>query len=144
MSNRVGRNEQCPCGSGKKYKNCCWGKGFHWVRNPDGTISKEVPISAELQQAFEQYFEKFREEYGRDIQPDEYIFPDFNPVLAEADMILLLKNANTPNHLIYAFEKTGRIVTSHNRDKLTDKELKEWNDAINEYFILHPEERIDE
>jgi preprotein translocase subunit SecA len=20
---RVGRNEQCPCGSGKKYKNCC-------------------------------------------------------------------------------------------------------------------------
>jgi uncharacterized protein YecA (UPF0149 family) len=22
-SRRVGRNEQCPCGSGKKYKNCC-------------------------------------------------------------------------------------------------------------------------
>ena len=23
MSNKVGRNEPCPCGSGKKYKNCC-------------------------------------------------------------------------------------------------------------------------
>jgi preprotein translocase subunit SecA len=22
----VGRNEYCPCGSGKKYKNCCWSK----------------------------------------------------------------------------------------------------------------------
>jgi preprotein translocase subunit SecA len=22
----VGRNEPCPCGSGKKYKNCCWAK----------------------------------------------------------------------------------------------------------------------
>ena len=22
----VGRNEYCPCGSGKKYKNCCWAK----------------------------------------------------------------------------------------------------------------------
>ena len=22
-SNKVGRNEPCPCGSGKKYKNCC-------------------------------------------------------------------------------------------------------------------------
>ncbi len=22
-SNKIGRNEQCPCGSGKKYKNCC-------------------------------------------------------------------------------------------------------------------------
>ncbi len=21
--NKVGRNEPCPCGSGKKYKNCC-------------------------------------------------------------------------------------------------------------------------
>jgi peptide deformylase len=21
---QVGRNEKCPCGSGKKYKNCCW------------------------------------------------------------------------------------------------------------------------
>jgi hypothetical protein len=23
---KVGRNEPCPCGSGKKYKKCCWGK----------------------------------------------------------------------------------------------------------------------
>ena len=21
---KVGRNEPCPCGSGKKFKNCCW------------------------------------------------------------------------------------------------------------------------
>ncbi len=27
MENKhVGRNEQCPCGSGKKYKHCCLGK----------------------------------------------------------------------------------------------------------------------
>ena len=24
--NKVGRNESCPCGSGKKYKHCCLGK----------------------------------------------------------------------------------------------------------------------
>ena len=23
---KVGRNDPCPCGSGKKYKNCCMGK----------------------------------------------------------------------------------------------------------------------
>ena len=23
MSNKIGRNDPCPCGSGKKYKNCC-------------------------------------------------------------------------------------------------------------------------
>ena len=26
MSNIVGRNQPCPCGSGKKYKHCCFGK----------------------------------------------------------------------------------------------------------------------
>lgn len=23
---KIGRNEPCPCGSGKKFKNCCMGK----------------------------------------------------------------------------------------------------------------------
>ncbi|MGH4120928.1 SEC-C metal-binding domain-containing protein [Clostridium sp.] len=23
LSNKIGRNEQCSCGSGKKYKKCC-------------------------------------------------------------------------------------------------------------------------
>lgn len=27
MSPRVGRNEPCPCGSGKKFKRCCEGRG---------------------------------------------------------------------------------------------------------------------
>ena len=25
---KLGRNEPCPCGSGKKYKNCCLGKEY--------------------------------------------------------------------------------------------------------------------
>ncbi len=26
LANKVGRNERCPCGSGRKYKQCCEGK----------------------------------------------------------------------------------------------------------------------
>jgi len=26
MTAKVGRNDPCPCGSGKKYKQCCWKK----------------------------------------------------------------------------------------------------------------------
>ena len=26
VGKKVGRNEQCPCGSGKKYKKCCINK----------------------------------------------------------------------------------------------------------------------
>ena len=25
--NKIGRNEKCPCGSGRKYKNCCLASG---------------------------------------------------------------------------------------------------------------------
>ncbi|MBI4364063.1 MAG: SEC-C domain-containing protein [Candidatus Latescibacteria bacterium] len=28
MKRDVGRNEPCPCGSGRKYKNCCAGRGL--------------------------------------------------------------------------------------------------------------------
>jgi hypothetical protein len=24
MNKKIGRNDPCPCGSGKKYKQCCW------------------------------------------------------------------------------------------------------------------------
>ena len=27
MSNKIRRNDPCPCGSGKKYKKCCMNKG---------------------------------------------------------------------------------------------------------------------
>ena len=26
VDKKVGRNDPCPCGSGKKYKKCCFGK----------------------------------------------------------------------------------------------------------------------
>lgn len=26
MAEKAGRNDPCPCGSGKKYKQCCWNK----------------------------------------------------------------------------------------------------------------------
>ena len=26
---KVGRNDPCPCGSGKKFKRCCMGKGIY-------------------------------------------------------------------------------------------------------------------
>ena len=32
---KVGRNDLCPCGSGKKYKHCCLGKEKHIYRLKD-------------------------------------------------------------------------------------------------------------
>jgi hypothetical protein len=35
--------------------------------------------------------------------------------------------------IVYAMNKTGRIVTETNMQFLTDAELQEWNDAVDEY-----------
>ena len=33
---KIGRNEKCPCGSEKKYKNCCLEKNQHIAREENG------------------------------------------------------------------------------------------------------------
>jgi hypothetical protein len=40
---RVGRNEPCPCGSGRKYKHCCLGK--------DEVAAREARVKAEAKAA---------------------------------------------------------------------------------------------
>lgn len=40
---RIGRNEHCPCGSGKKYKNCCSQK-VPWETLADRPIEEAVPF----------------------------------------------------------------------------------------------------
>jgi hypothetical protein len=72
MNHQIGRNAPCPCGSGKKYKNCCMGKsqpekspqslspGFRFEPGSYGGVGAFVPSIACLQQTqpdeWEYYF----------------------------------------------------------------------------------------
>jgi hypothetical protein len=38
--------------------------------------------------------------------------------------------------IVYAARKTQRIVTKANRKNLTAVELAEWNNAIDEYYLM--------
>jgi hypothetical protein len=49
----------CPCGSGKKYKHCCWHKGFAWEEDEDGAIYKSTPISPEVKEVLRGQRQKF-------------------------------------------------------------------------------------
>jgi len=78
---KVGKNEACPCGSGKKYRDCCWNKGFRLVRDSEGVIHKQIPLSTsemkralgmktkEIQEMFragsEEVEGRFRKRHGR-------------------------------------------------------------------------------
>jgi hypothetical protein len=42
---RIGRNERCPCGSGKKYKSCCLRRGGANAVLSDGRVTRKLGIS---------------------------------------------------------------------------------------------------
>ncbi len=44
MDKKVGRNESCPCGSGKKYKQCCLLNKRHGLKGLKATwVNKKAP-----------------------------------------------------------------------------------------------------
>jgi len=136
MKRKVGRNEPCPCGSGKKYKHCCWGKRFEWLVDDDGNFYREVPIDdPELLELLHKCETEFRERHGRTPYADELIFRDLgHPEHMEAMMVNIMKRAGIDPAFIYAYEKIGFIVTSQNKDKLPDVDLLQWKEAIEEYY----------
>lgn len=138
MSSRVkvGRNEACPCHSGKKYKHCCYSKGFEWVRAEDGSIGRSIPLSEDGRSAFQEARQLFRDKHGRDPGPDDRLF-DHEPEHLEHQLVETMKRAGFPKRYIYAFEKTGRLVSEENKHLIPDIELQKWYDAVAEYDRLH-------
>jgi hypothetical protein len=49
-SNRISRNDPCPCGSGKKFKHCCIGKGIDWEARR-AAATRRLPRPAPSRQA---------------------------------------------------------------------------------------------
>jgi hypothetical protein len=74
----VGRNDPCPCGSGKKYKKCCLNKSFSQVGRED---SIRHSLVQELLRLFRQRFHKDRFEdavglFWDDFNPAEFLQRD--------------------------------------------------------------------
>jgi hypothetical protein len=58
-SKKLSRNAPCPCGSGKKYKHCCFDKGFEFIEDDEGSVKRSVPVSSELADILEQQRQEF-------------------------------------------------------------------------------------
>jgi tetratricopeptide (TPR) repeat protein len=139
---KLSRNAPCPCDSGKKYKHCCWNKGFEWVEDEDGTVYKSTPMSPEVREVLEQQRQAFVAKYGREPGPGDLLFPDMpHPEHLEAMMVEDMKAAGLNPAFIYAFETTGLLVTEQNKHLIPDEDLAEWDAAIEEYDAKHGRER---
>jgi hypothetical protein len=135
---RVPGDAPCPCGSGKQYQDCCYEKGFEWQENEDGDVFKSLPLSASLADILNEQREKFIEQFGREPGPDDHVFFDM-PHLehVEAQMVDEMKRAGINPAIIYAFEKTGLLVTEMNQHLIPAHDLDKWNAAISEFEAQH-------
>ena len=128
------RNAPCPCDSGKKYKHCCYGRDFIYLKDGEGNILKSIPITDEMGEVIEEQKRKFTEKYGREPGPGDNLFYDTPPLEhVEHVMVEVIKQAGLDSAIIYAFAKTGFCVTVANQHLISDKARAEWEAAILEY-----------
>ncbi len=140
---KLSRNAACPCDSGKKYKKCCWDKDFDWVEDEDGSILKSVPMSDEMVGIVEEQRRRFVEKYGREPGPEDHVFFDMPPFEhVEHAMVEGMKQAGIDPAIVYAFEKTGLLVTEANQHLISDVDMAEWRAAIEEYHEKHGESEL--
>ena len=135
---KLSRNSRCPCGSGKKYKHCCWGKDFAWTEDEEGNVIREVPLSAEAVALLEARRQQFRERFGRNPGPDERLFFE-NPPLEQVEhhVVEAMKRAGIDPALIYAFEQTGLLVSEENEALISEHDLRAWQEAVARYNAKH-------
>ena len=103
--------------------------------------SRHIPLSPEALEAIERQLEAFRRKFGRDPNDNDPVLfdPDADDPVPLSDekyermMIEAMAEVGISEAMIFAFKRTGRIVTEGNKHLLTPEELREWNDAIDEY-----------
>ncbi len=131
---KVSRNARCPCGSGKKYKHCCYGKDFDFVETDDGIIGREVEMTEELHDAFDSLIESFELRHGRKPEPHDKLFDGAPPLEhIEHYAVEAMKKCGIDPALIYAYEKTSLLLNEKNERLMPESDVAEWEAAIDEY-----------
>ena len=113
-------------------------------RAPEAHAKKTIPIDQATAEAITQQKRLFREKFGREPGPEDPIF--FDPVSSVPEfqsqeetwraLVQAAGESGMDAALVYAMNKTGRIVTEQNMQFLTDAEIQEWNDAVDEYHQM--------
>lgn len=131
--NPIGRNDPCPCGSGRKYKQCCKDKDIAWETDESGKYIRRVPMSEDLAEAMTAHMEQLKGHYGRELEDDDLLFPDLQLEHIEHQMSQAMQQVGIDPALIYAFEQTGLVVSEQNQDSISDVDLAAWYAAIEVY-----------
>src|SRR4051812_15568956 len=70
---------------------------------------------------------------------DQRLLSDEEVAKLKAATVETMRAAGIAPALVYAYERTGLIVTRENRTLMSAADLDEWEDAIAEYREAHPD-----
>jgi hypothetical protein len=106
---------------------------------------RRVRLNKEMIQILEEQRQRFRQKFGRDPRPEDPIIWDETaaeptPTSVEdihQTILSALIAAGSPPEFIYAFLKTGRLVTESNQHLLLPEEYQEWVEAVDEFRRLN-------
>jgi hypothetical protein len=112
---------------------------------PERPRYKSITLTPDLAKGLAEQAQRFTEKFGRPPRPDDPLFFDPSadepcPIIDEVvdqHMLEAMHKAGVDPAIIYAYQKTGRLVARENRKHLTKAELQEWNDAFDEWHRLH-------
>ena len=133
-------DDPCPCGSEKRYRDCCWDGTIDRLEEELGVSLEDVTVPDELMEAFQQWGDEFMAEHGREPTADDLFPPDLpdeaeppDPEIAES-----LRQAGVDPAYIHAYEQTGILSTSGDADDFeSDSERADWITAVVEYRDKH-------
>jgi hypothetical protein len=111
---------------------------------------RKIKITNELREVLQGRTQAFRKKFGREPGDDDPLFFDPNSdeprfqseTQLKDKMCAVMIKARIDPALIYAFLKTGRILTAENKHCLTRAELKEWHDATEEFHKLQQQRSV--
>lgn len=130
---KVSKNQFCPCGSGKKYKDCCEKKELKWVRQ-NGKITKLLPINNAVSVSIKDLTRKFTKTFGRKPYGYERLFKMLGIIDGSYEILFSkLTDLNLPLAQQYATIKTGMFLSEFNYGQFSDLDLNEWDEAIEEF-----------
>lgn len=129
-----GRNAQCPCGSGQKFKRCC-GRNMAWnCSTPPLRVNPYSTLADLYTPEQEAAATAFIKQWGFTPNPSQlmgYMAGDHEEL--QAAILRGMQAINAKPHFFYAVEKLGRLITPKNQRLVSKEEGDEWEAAIAEF-----------
>ncbi|AZO24854.1 MAG: hypothetical protein E5W38_03210 [Mesorhizobium sp.] len=113
-------------------------------------MSRKIRFSSAAEKILRKRQKAFIKNFGRELSRDyKVLFVDNSDVpiqMSEEEMKSAIKKvmlaAGTPQHFIYAYEKTGFMVTENGYRNMSREDRAEYDHAIDEYFEMEKKQKF--